>query len=208
MISIRKSTLLSFEQKKRINKCSYECIYLLESILLDNGFILKLSGSTLNIYTVTLFNNILDCDCMDNTKKNIYCKHICFVICFIGQIYNEDTFNRNYLNASEIKSIIDRLHTNCDNDPNIIWEYIIDKYNNIKNTENKFCEKNKLNTQCECTICCDILHENQNLAQCPDCKNIFHNKCVEEWLKINKNCVLCRSTIWKDFKSSKYLNIS
>jgi hypothetical protein len=126
----------------------------------------------------------------------------------IGQIYNEDTFNRNYLNDSEIKSIYDRLHSNCGNDPNIIWEYIIDKYNNIKNTENKFCKKNILNTKCDCTICFDILYENQTIAQCPDCKNIFHNKCVEEWLKINKNCVLCRSNIWKDFKSSKYLNMS
>ena len=101
MISLRKSFLLSFEQKKRIDKCSYECIYLLETKFNDNGFILKLSGSTLNIYTVKLYNNILNCDCMDNTK-NIYCKHIYFVICFIGQIYNEDTFTRNYLNDNEI----------------------------------------------------------------------------------------------------------
>jgi hypothetical protein len=207
MLSLRKSTLLSREQRERVNKCSYECIYLLETKFNDNEFTLKISGSNLNIYTVRLFDNTLKCDCLDKLN-NTYCKHICFVICFIGQIYNEDTFNRNYLNDNEIKSIFERLHNNCDNDPNIIWKYIIDKYNNIKNDENKFCKENSININTDCSICYEILKEDDNnISKCPVCKNAFHDVCIQDWLKINKNCVLCRDDIWKEFKNNKYLNM-
>ena len=207
MLSLRKSTLLSHEQKKRLDKCSYECIYLLEIKFLSTGFTLKICGSTLNIYTVTLDDNILKCDCLDKIN-NTYCKHICFVICFIGNIYDEETFNRNCVNDNEIKSICSRLHNNCDNDPNIIWEYILGKYNGIKNTKNNFSKENSLNIGTDCSICYEILEQDDNnIVKCPSCKNAFHNNCMRKWIKTNKTCVICRSDIWKEFKNNKYLNI-
>ena len=208
MLSLRKSNLLTKEQKKRIDKCSYESIYLLDTEFNDNNFIIKLSGSTLNIYTVILFDNTLICDCMDKFK-NTYCKHICFVICFIGQIYTEETFTRKYLNNNEIKSINDRLYNNCDNDPNIIWKYLLDKYNNIKNNKdnkNKFCKENSININTDCSICYNILKE--DISKCPKCKNAFHDICIKKWLEISETCALCRDDIWKEFKNNKYLNMN
>ena len=204
MLVLKKSNLISLEQKRRINRSSYECLYLLESIITGHSFILKIIGSTLNVYTIKLVDNILSCNCMDKLK-NIYCKHICFVICSIGKIYDEETFNRNSLSDKEVQSIYKRINNNCDNDPNIIWKYIIDKYNIIKNTENKFDKKESININSECSICYDNLNNDDNLAKCPYCKNAFHISCIEKWIKINKTCVLCRNNIWKEF--NKYLNL-
>jgi len=206
MLSLRKSTLLSNEQKKRLDKCSYECIYLLDSKFKDDNFSLKLSGSTLNIYTITLNNNTLKCDCPDKTQDT-YCKHVCFIICLIGNIYNEETFTRNYLEVNEIKSICNRLYNNCDDDPNIIWKYIIDEYNNIKDNINYFNKENSINIKTNCSICLEILEEDNNLAKCPNCKNAFHDNCIKNWLKINRTCALCRNNVWIKFKNSKYLNM-
>jgi hypothetical protein len=211
MLALKKSQLLSSEQKTRIDKCNYESIYLLESIINNNDITLKLSGSTLNIYTISIYNSIISCDCPDFKKcklKNIYCKHICFVICFIGKIYNYETFNRNILNKEELETIHSRLLDNCSNDPDIIWEYIINKYNTIKNTENKFIIKELPIIESECSICFDNINNNDKLVKCPECKNVFHCECMQKWLKINKTCVLCRNDIWKQFKNNEYLNIS
>ena len=84
MQSLINSKNINFKQKRKIIKAGYESIYLVEiNILNDTECVLKITGSTLNIYTITLKNNKLKCNCQDSFNcfiNNLYCKHLCFVL--------------------------------------------------------------------------------------------------------------------------------
>ena len=49
----------------------------------------------------------------------------------------------------------------------------------------------------DCPICFDIIENNSNRINCPDCKKHIHKECMDIWLSRNKTCVFCRSTMWK-----------
>ena len=102
-------------------------------------------------------------------------------------IVSQSSYNYNHFSKRRKEN--KRINNNCDNDPNIIWKYIIDKYNIIKNTENKFDKKESININSECSICYDNLNNDDNLAKCPYCKNAFHIECI--FKNDNKTCMGC-----------------
>ena len=108
MNSLLKTILISSEQKTRISKCHYQSIYLLEKTKTYDSIILKVSGSTLNVYTVTIKDLVITCDCPDSYHMHeiIFCKHICFVICVIGKIYDDNIFIKGRLTEDEKMDII------------------------------------------------------------------------------------------------------
>ena len=125
------SPLICTEQKNRISKSHYQTIYLLEKIVNDkDNIILKLTGSTLNIYTITISDSNVTCNCPDSNIKHekIFCKHICFVICVIGRIYMTDTFISKKLSEEQRMDIIFNITT----DTTIACNYLTEKYLNMK----------------------------------------------------------------------------
>ena len=77
-------------QIRRLYKARHEHLFLLDySMSKDNKLnsILefKICGSTKNVYTITLKDRKLTCDCPDNFSGcryyNVICKHSCFVLC-------------------------------------------------------------------------------------------------------------------------------
>lgn len=44
----------------------------------------------------------------------------------------------------------------------------------------------------ECSICADIINENEEIAKLP-CGHNYHRKCLNRWIKINPCCPYCRS---------------
>ena len=214
MQSLLESKNINFKQKNRIIKASYQCIYLVETeFVTSNEFSIKVTGSTLNIYTIILKNNKLTCNCKDSfycIVNNLYCKHLCFVINKIGKLFEEEIFLKLFLNDYESLKIILRL--NSFNDPEISCEYLINKFKEKKEKNlyisDQFIKNDGNNLLEECPICYEKLKN--NLTKCPDCSNCIHKDCVEKWLLYNKNCVFCRSIKWKDYKKEKekYLNIS
>ena len=92
MNNLFESNLLSTQQKDKINKGLYQSLYVLEKIVTDSGDMeFKMTGSTLNIYTVKIINLDITCDCPD-TDSDTYCKHICFIICAVGKLTSENIF--------------------------------------------------------------------------------------------------------------------
>jgi len=156
MISLIKSDLISKKQKERINKSHYQCLYLLEKNLTDKSIEIKLTGSTLNIYTITINDLNITCDCPDIyecNKYNLYCKHICFVICMIGKIYSKDIFMNKKLKEEDKYIIISKLF-NIFDDPTIVCHMLLEKYNTLKlkiNTTNNIDQAR--NKDEECSIC-------------------------------------------------------
>ncbi|KAE8732272.1 putative RING/U-box superfamily protein [Hibiscus syriacus] len=45
-----------------------------------------------------------------------------------------------------------------------------------------------------CSICLDEYQAKEKLRTIPDCKHYFHADCIDEWLKLNAACPLCRNT--------------
>jgi hypothetical protein len=214
MNTLLSSPNISRIQKDRIIKSAYQSLYLLETILTDTGFNLKISGSTLNIYTVSLSWLKFNCDCMDSSycdSHNIFCKHICFVICSIGKIQNEDVFTTRILNIYDSYQLHLRLES-CREEPNIVNIMLINRFKASKNDiniDNKFIEDTSIDKESECPICFDQLKKDDNVVlKCPDCLNCIHSECVTKWLSYNKNCPLCRSTVWRGLNKNIYLNIA
>ena len=58
----------------------------------------------------------------------------------------------------------------------------------------KLCKDRKyLSIDEECTIC---LSNNKNLIKL-ECSHVFHHKCINEWIKINPTCPICRRKVSK-----------
>ena len=214
--------LLPYQQYLRIKRIDNVPFFLLDNEIFEDKLILKISGSTLNVYTIEINEKTqnLSCDCIDFQTKclreNLYCKHICFVYRRIGQIMDDNLFIEKRLSISEYSKILERL-SNINS--NIRNEYLSNRYYSLKdelkeNVEEKdvFDKENSRNIEEDCPICYETLKENK-LVTCPSCNNSIHDECMKMWLKMKTTCVFCRSDIWKSFnkpekKSTKYLNIS
>jgi len=49
----------------------------------------------------------------------------------------------------------------------------------------------------ECSICIEMFKEKEFKRCIPDCKHIFHKKCIDKWLKKKASCPMCRISINK-----------
>jgi hypothetical protein len=222
MNELLKSKNLSFIQIQKLRKSMYESFYLVDSKVKESGFIVKITGSTLNIYTIkyAIRDSIFECNCPNSgfcQTTRVYCKHICFVICGIGKIYEENVFLNSRLEDCQIFKIIIRLQMNCFDDPNIICEMLSVRYKiKLKQLqENKeypshFLPKNSRNLAEDCPIC--FLPLKEVICECPTCNNSVHVICIKKWLEYNESCIFCRGESWKEFEigniKSKYINIS
>ncbi|PIA54274.1 hypothetical protein AQUCO_00900668v1 [Aquilegia coerulea] len=52
---------------------------------------------------------------------------------------------------------------------------------------------NKDNTSC-CSICLSNYEDVDMLRVLPECKHMFHLKCVDPWLRLHSTCPVCRKT--------------
>ncbi|KAK4263247.1 hypothetical protein QN277_028685 [Acacia crassicarpa] len=47
----------------------------------------------------------------------------------------------------------------------------------------------------ECVVCSDEFNEGDLLRVLPNCDHFFHLNCIDEWLRTNKTCPLCREVV-------------
>lgn len=214
---------ISIDQNKRYNKIYTDKIYLLELIKNNESnskYIFKLSGSTKNVYEIKLDSKSIWCDCPDMKsyahKKNIICKHCCFVLFKILK-YNLTEYFNNFQNTGKHNLELEYLEDKCNNinfGSDIQNSSISNKYNEIKNSnnpKNKFEQTKVVNDEDSCPICFDDFINTVNL-QCPTCKNLIHQECMKKWISSGKStCVYCRSDSWQTFgkeQSQEYVNLA
>nr|XP_017233969.1 PREDICTED: RING-H2 finger protein ATL67-like [Daucus carota subsp. sativus] len=65
---------------------------------------------------------------------------------------------------------------------------VIDSYPKVKFVRGGDCGDSV------CAICLCEYKEGEMLRMLPDCKHWFHLKCVDEWLKLNASCPVCRNS--------------
>lgn len=55
---------------------------------------------------------------------------------------------------------------------------------------NEIDEENK-----QCSICLEEYDEKSNLNRLMRCKHVFHETCINKWIKTNETCPLCRANV-------------
>lgn len=227
---------MKLDQQKRYNKIYSEKFYLCDiakSKENDNNYDFAISGSTANIYNMTLDQSSLSikCDCPDATswavKKGVICKHCCFLLVRVIKIDEKILENDILTNKDQkfspqvfwqVKSAVEKMTQSKIYSKDVINLDYIKKYKKIKDNngqdKNKFSAKKDVDDDDECIICFDTLDptDKSNLIACPDCNNLLHKFCMEKWLTSgNKTCVYCRSSAWTKYfdvgGSGKYKNL-
>ena len=201
------------QQEKRFLKLDYESFYLLKVEKTYDKYILKISGSTNNVYSVSINKEsmTIDCDCPDSKSwartYNCYCKHICFVLLRIFKdFYSKQStiFLDKKIKEEDYVKIEDKLKyldLNNFND-DVVNKELIEKFKKLDGKNEFQVEDFEVDL---CPIC--FLDIESDVIKCPECKKLLHIECMEKWLNMgNTTCVYCRSEVWKNYKT-EYLRL-
>jgi len=165
---------------------------------------LEISGSTGNIYTITLSNDGMQCDCPDffgnANADQIYCKHCCFVIYRVlaSNIDCEEVQPRQLKHQkvaqwqAKLTEISQRPLGNVIQHKSVV-DIDLACFGIIKQTECKF--PNRLEDSCG--VCYEDLKGTSTLIECGECFNLVHIECADFWLRNGtvESCVYCRSLL-------------
>ena len=219
-------------QEKRITTMRNSSHYLLNIQKEPEKFVIKISGSSRNIYTVIVDESTrtMCCDCPDSRSwakhYKCVCKHSCFVlfrICKDVFTIDSDFFKELKFNETEFAILQDKLiqkfvfFNNYDflsqQDDTISIE-LLERFQKLQFSDDetkKFEPKKELKAEETCPICLLGFDEGVEHLECPECKNLMHKECMEQWLHSgNQTCVYCRSDCWKDYfqdYNSEYKNL-
>lgn len=225
---------MNIQQEKRYEKIFTEPLYQIDFKQLDNKSIFVISGSTKNVYEVSLHKKQFGCNCPDaktwSRKHHVVCKHVCFVLFRVTKIFNKKENGIYFGKDTEFPTLFFDTHKLSDNEQDyvdsflnkkqfgtdVISETLKMKY--LERINNHSCSIFSQSTKVidsddECPICYDKLLSEDTLLSCPECKNHVHSKCMEKWLEYNKSCVYCRSEIWtklndKSSNNKNYVNLN
>lgn len=195
--------MLSEHQQKRVNKLKEEEFYLIGF----DGEKILMTGSKKDVYTVKFGEDgALKCNCPDsciNSKKyDIVCKHVCFIYLKICKSIDLVFFETKKLTQIDIDKF--KMRTKLLVSDEQAQKYMELYKKNMNNTSNDLfntATRKDVLEDTYCPICMDDLVD--DIAYCPQCSNPVHNKCIMKWLETNKNCIFCRSDVWKKYNCAK-----
>jgi hypothetical protein len=145
------------------------------------------------------------CSCADHkfnsTKKNIVCKHICFLICKIAKLLKPEVFDNKKFSDQDLAVLLAKLTAKGDGD---IWSDKTVAKILGKITLETFKQFVKAIEDC-CPVCFNDLEpaDKPNLLACPTCKNYIHEECADIWLEQKQSCAMCKSDFWKYYGKVK-----
>ena len=105
----------------------------------------------------------------------------------------DNNFYYSYKNKKDKKKIINNFTINnlifFENDEILTMENMFK--NNLKIKKNGYYGENKYHIK-NCIICFENFKENEMILKL-NCFHIFHKNCIENWLKKNNNCPICKN---------------
>lgn len=206
----------NYYQRSRFQKSKRSRFYLLDIEKLPESFKLTISGSTRNIYQVTVSEDThkLSCDCPDGSVfcqgNNTICKHSYFVLFKIMKMWKlaeeeNSFFTTNVLSSTDMTQINEKLmelynRFNITTEDTYISPNLSSKYHRFKDTktptggladevpavENKFTCLEITGEESACPICYNDYDSQDKIVKCPCCGNKFHQDCMDRWLKMGK----------------------
>jgi predicted nucleic acid-binding Zn finger protein len=156
----------------------------------------SIMGTTGNIYSIIINKrDIWKCSCPDYLNRKRDCKHILFLQM---KVLNSSKWNEiSKYNLSDLW----------------IEKDLKQKYETKKRklcTKEEEINKKDLRKNDNCGICFELINEEDNIFGCPFCKNILHQFCWNQWLKVNNSCVFCRKKqkiSSKEDNNDSYINL-
>lgn len=147
------------------------------------------------------------CSCPDQKfngrKKNLYCKHISFLVCRVGQIFSPEFFESKQFTAEQHARFKERIESAfVFRDPSLIAteQSAIARAPLVAVVRPEFCCSKAVEEGDSCPVCYDDMTGEAQLLGCPTCKNNIHRQCMEVWLERNVTCVYCRSDVWRNYR--------
>ncbi len=155
-------------------------------------------------YEVKVFENdpkgSFWCSCADHkfnsAKKNIVCKHICFIACKVLKILDTGFFETKTLTPSQLEELLNKFNVDSD-----MW-----KDKKIVRTSNKVTIQDFKNFIRPVVDTCSFCYDEMTDADipvscsCPLCKHCFHEECMGVWLEAQTKCSFCSNDYWKYYK--------
>lgn len=140
------------------------------------------------------------CNCPDHKfnsgKKNMVCKHICFLVTRVARILDPAFFEGKRLTAEQHAQFLEIVGNAA-----IFQDPISHTVPTTPHTRAMFMECRKpIEPEDSCPICYDAMET--DCLNCPACSNNVHRECMEVWLERNQTCVYCRSTVWSAWNFS------
>jgi len=140
------------------------------------------------------------CSCADHkfnsAKKNIVCKHICFIVCKVLKILQTYFFDTKKLTHEHLAQLLGKFDTNSD-----IWKdaKLVRKSSKITIQDFKNFPEHINDT---CTFCYDEMTDVDKPVSvaCPLCKHCFHEECMGVWLESQSKCSYCSNNFWQYYK--------
>jgi hypothetical protein len=158
-------------------------------------------------YNVDIYDEgNIKCSCPDfrfrSKEKNIVCKHICFVICRVGNILNPRFFDTKILDDISMKLVVDAVADMIDSRGTYVIPASQIAASKIPVVDFSVKSDCSIDSDTVCPICIDSFEDSaiSTLRSCPACKNIVHDHCINMWMETRDTCVFCRSDIWKKYK--------
>jgi len=203
-------------QLTRLNKIHSQSFYLIAVELYKEQYLFQVSGSTANLYTVTInsktnvIDKLINCNCPDALngawEAMVKCKHCCFIL--VKVLKQPETFFSLYqLSPTKKDQMIQAI------------SYLIETHTYFNQLSHPDYQEKylKLSSQTktdlftqeeECPICFESLTGEHGIT-CIHCHNKIHKACIDKWVKSgNTTCIFCRGK-WKCPSTSKgYFNLN
>lgn len=163
-------------------------------------------------YEVKMFRQGLNprgsfwCNCPDHkfnsTKRNMVCKHVCFLVCRLAGILSPSFFETKQLTPEQHAMLLERVANST------VLQARPVPPSALAQARDAAAEPVVLDFRArtrplaeddECPICCELL-EGHSLLSCVDCHNYVHEGCMRVWLERHHTCVYCRSDAWARFR--------
>jgi hypothetical protein len=154
------------------------------------------------------------CNCPDHKfnsrRKNMVCKHICFLVSKVGRILDPVFYaSRQFteVQQAQFREVVGNAAIFSDGArererlaAHPVFPTIVPTISATSTAEARraqFMEvRRSITAEDTCPICYDEMG-NTVCLNCPTCSNNVHRECMEVWLERHSTCVYCRSDVWR-----------
>ena len=199
------------QQEKRYAKLRSERFYLLGHETDSKGnYQYHISGSTRNVYTVTIYPTDVKifCTCPDAkswaAKYNCICKHALFVLYRVLKVFDKTThpfFDRLWFTPVELECIqlsTEFLQSHLDD--RVVKQDLVYRFKALcdDTVDNENTPVIRFDSDDLCGVCfLELADSSEAFIACPKCKKVAHKECVDKWVSSGQQlCVYCRQDVW------------
>jgi hypothetical protein len=176
-------------ENKRLIKALSEKMCLLSATQTDDKWVMKMRGSSNNVYDQTLTETSYVCSCPDQQGKNTFCKHLLFLVARVAKQYELGGELAQRPKTTWKKPAYDAC--------SMSWKNVLSHLIKTK------VEETVTIVEGLCSICFEDLGSCELLECTTTCHQHFHKECMTRWLEHGDTCPNCRADWVKGKSDSK-----